>query len=55
MSGIFTILALALIAKGIKVDEWYYILGGSICTIAAAICYFAKRITYDSPDQETTT
>ena len=51
MSGIFTIISLALIFKGIKVDEWYYIIGGSVVSIAAAICYFANHIVDDENNE----
>lgn len=47
MTGVFTILTLALVFKGIKADAWYYIIGGGITSIAASICYFANKITVD--------
>lgn len=47
MTGVFTILTLALIFKGIKVDTWYYIIGGSITSVAASICYFANKLMED--------
>ena len=47
MTGVFTILTLALIFKGIKLDAWYYIIGGGITSVAASICYFANKMMED--------